>query len=54
VHRRLRAAFAADGDGVGALLAAVRAGTLDPYSAAVRILADAGALGALLARGTHG
>jgi LAO/AO transport system kinase len=54
VHRRLRAAFAADGDGVGPLLAAVRAGTLDPYSAAVRILADAGALGALLAKGTHG
>jgi LAO/AO transport system kinase len=53
VHRRLRAAFAAGDDGVGRLVAAVRSGSLDPYAAAVEILADPAALGALLARGTH-
>ena len=53
VHRRLRSAFAAGDDGVGPLLAAVRSGSLDPYAAAVKILADPAALGALLARGTH-
>jgi len=50
VQRRLHAAIAGDQDGLGALLADVRAGAVDPYAAAVRILADPKALGALLAR----
>jgi LAO/AO transport system kinase len=54
VQRRLHAAIAGDHDGLGALLADVRAGAVDPYAAAVRILADPKALGALLARrGAH-
>ena len=55
VQRRLRAAFAADRDGMGPLLADVRSGAVDPYSAAVQILADPIALGVLLAqRGKDG
>jgi LAO/AO transport system kinase len=55
VQRRLATGFATPHDGVGPLLAAVRTGALDPYSAAVRILADPAALAALLARdGGHG
>jgi LAO/AO transport system kinase len=50
VQRRLRSAFAADQDGLGPLLAAVRSGRVDPYAAAVQILADPNALGALLSR----
>ena len=55
LQRRLQAGFAAPRDGVGPLLDEVRAGTLDPYTAAVRILSDPAALTALLARdGPHG
>jgi LAO/AO transport system kinase len=50
VQRRLRVAFAAERDGLGPLLADVRSGAVDPYAAAVQILADPRALGALLAR----
>jgi serine/threonine protein phosphatase 1 len=52
LERRLRAGFTTTPDGLGPVLAAVRSGTLDPYTAAVRILGDAGALGTLLARGS--
>lgn len=51
LERRLREGFATSQDGVEPVLAAVRSGTLDPYTAAVRILGDATALGTLLARG---
>jgi LAO/AO transport system kinase len=54
VQRRLRASFAATQDGVGPLLAAVRAGTVDPYAAAVQILRDPELLGRLLTGGTRG
>ena len=55
VQRRLHAAFAAEHDGVGPLLAAVRSGSVDPYSAAVQVLSDPSVLGVLLAqRGPHG
>ena len=55
VQRRVRAAFDAGRDGVGALLERVRSGALDPYSAAVQLLGDPSALGALLAqRGKDG
>jgi LAO/AO transport system kinase len=48
VERRLHAGLAAGADGLGPVLDAVRDGTVDPYSAAVRILDDPAALGALL------
>jgi len=55
VQRRVQAAVATPRDGMRPLLDQVRAGTLDPYSAAVRILADPVGLAALLARGdAHG
>jgi LAO/AO transport system kinase len=50
--RRLRDGIAAADDGIGPILSSVRSGTLDPYSAAVRILGDPKALGALLKRET--
>ena len=55
LQRRLQAAFAAEQDGVGPLLAAIRSGAVDPYSAAVQVLSDPSVLGVLLAqRGPHG
>ena len=55
VHRRLRTAFDGNLDGVGPLLAAVRSGAVDPYSAAVQVLSDPSVLSALLAqRGSNG
>jgi LAO/AO transport system kinase len=55
LQRRLHAAFAAEHDGVGPLLAAVRSGSVDPYSAAVQVLSDPSVLGVLLKqRGPHG
>jgi len=48
--RRVRDGVGAPTDGLGPLLASVRAGTLDPYSAAVRILGDPTALAALVGR----
>jgi LAO/AO transport system kinase len=51
LERRLRAGFTGAADGLGKLLADVRSGTVDPYAAAVRILADPKALDALLTRG---
>jgi LAO/AO transport system kinase len=52
--RRVRDGVGAAADGLGPLLASVRAGTLDPYSAAVRILADPSALAALVGRRPSG
>jgi LAO/AO transport system kinase len=52
--RRLRDGIATAADGVAPILSSVRSGALDPYSAAVRILGDATALGALFQRGPRG
>jgi LAO/AO transport system kinase len=49
VQRRLRAGFAAPQDGLVPMLADVRAGTIDPYTAAVRILGDPTMLDRLVA-----
>jgi LAO/AO transport system kinase len=54
LHRRVRAALAETGNGLAPLLADVRAGTVDPYAAAVRILADQAALRALLGKDDGG
>ncbi len=54
MQRRLRAGFAGADDGIAPVLAAVRAGTVDPYAAAVRILGDPSTLGALVLRGSRG
>jgi LAO/AO transport system kinase len=51
LERRLREGFTATPDGLGPVVADVRSGALDPYTAAVRILGDPQALGRLLARG---
>ncbi len=48
MRRRLESGLVADANGVGALLASVRRGEVDPYSAALRILADGDALAALV------
>ena len=48
--RRLERALGTAGDGVGPLLEAVRSGTVDPYTAALRILDDVSTLERLLAR----
>ena len=50
LRRRLEHGLGASVDGVGAVLEAVRGGTLDPYSAALRILDDARTLEALLGK----
>jgi LAO/AO transport system kinase len=52
VRRRLEQGLAVSGDGTASLVADVRAGRLDPYTAALRILDDARTLGALLRRRT--
>src|SRR5262245_21708324 len=44
VRRRLEARLETDANGLGALLESVRSGALDPYSAALRILENDGAL----------
>ncbi len=54
VRRRLHAGLAGAEDGVAPVLDAVRAGTIDPYAAAVRILGDPALLGTLVTRGTRG
>src|SRR5262245_36086252 len=48
LRRRLETWLHADRDGVAALLASVRSGEVDPYSAALRVLADEQALAALM------
>ncbi|HXJ34179.1 MAG TPA: methylmalonyl Co-A mutase-associated GTPase MeaB [Candidatus Eisenbacteria bacterium] len=48
LHRRVREGLASDG--LASLVESVRAGTMDPYTAATRILADPQALAALLAK----
>jgi LAO/AO transport system kinase len=48
MRRRLQAWLSADRDGVAALVASVRSGEVDPYSAALRVLADREALVALV------
>jgi LAO/AO transport system kinase len=50
LRRRLERGLGASGDGLGPLLEAVRGGTVDPYSAALRILEDASTLEGLLGR----
>jgi LAO/AO transport system kinase len=51
VERRLRTGLSAPQDGVAPVIAAVRAGTIDPYAAAVQILADPALLALLVTRG---
>jgi LAO/AO transport system kinase len=51
LRRRLEAGLGAASNGLGPLVAAVRDGSLDPYSAALRILGDADALGRLVGAG---
>jgi LAO/AO transport system kinase len=51
VERRLRTGLSAAQDGVAPVIAAVRAGTIDPYAAAVQILADPALLALLVTRG---
>jgi hypothetical protein len=48
MRRRVETRLGADADGFGALLASVRQGEVDPYSAALRILADGDALASLV------
>jgi len=50
LRRRLEAGVGGALDGVGVLVEQVRSGAVDPYSAALRILADHGALEALVGR----
>jgi LAO/AO transport system kinase len=50
LRRRLAAGLGADADGLGVLLDEVRAGRVDPYSAALRILEDVRTLQSLLGR----
>jgi LAO/AO transport system kinase len=50
LHRRLAQGLGAAADGLGPLLAAVRGGEVDPYSAALRILEDTSTLAGLLGR----
>jgi LAO/AO transport system kinase len=54
IERRLHAGVAAGANGIAPVLDAVRAGTVDPYAAAVRILDDPTALGAILGGRRHG
>jgi LAO/AO transport system kinase len=48
MHRRLEAGLIADPNGIGLVVESVRSGHVDPYSAAMRILADDDALAALV------
>jgi LAO/AO transport system kinase len=48
VRRRLEAGLIADANGLGALVESVRRGSVDPYSAALRILGDDAALAMLV------
>ncbi len=48
MRRRLEARLVSDPNGLGSLLASVRSGRLDPYSAALRILEDDDALATLV------
>jgi LAO/AO transport system kinase len=48
VRRRLEARLETDANGLGALVESVRSGAIDPYSAALRLLADDDALAALV------
>src|SRR5215470_11355135 len=48
MHRRLEAGLIADPNGIGSVVESVRSGRVDPYSAAMRILADDDALAALV------
>jgi LAO/AO transport system kinase len=48
MRRRLEARLATDPDGLGKLVASVRSGDVDPYSAALRILEDDEALATLV------
>jgi LAO/AO transport system kinase len=48
MRRRLEAWLLAERDGSGALVASVRRGEIDPYSAALRVLHDRDALAALI------
>ncbi len=50
LRRRLEQGLGGSGDGLGALLDAVRAGAVDPYTAALRILDDVPTLERLLGR----
>src|SRR5262249_16415935 len=50
LRRRLERGLGASADGLGPLLDAVRAGNLDPYTAALRILDDVPTLERLLGR----
>ena len=50
LRRRLERGLGGSGDGVGALVEAVRGGDIDPYTAALRILEDAPTLESLLGR----
>jgi LAO/AO transport system kinase len=50
LRRRLAVGLDTGGDGLGPVMDAVRGGTLDPYTAALRILNDARTLNALLMR----
>jgi LAO/AO transport system kinase len=54
VQRRLHAGLSVPQDGVAPVLEAVRAGTIDPYAAAVQILADPALLSLLVTRGARG
>jgi GTPase len=49
IHRRLRTRLETDGVALRAVVESVRTGTLDPYTAAVRVLADPATLADLLA-----
>jgi LAO/AO transport system kinase len=50
LHRRLARGLGTAGNGVGPVLDAVRGGTLDPYTAALRILEDVSTLETLIAK----
>ncbi len=48
MRRRLEAGLIADPNGLGSIVESVRDGRVDPYSAALRILENDGALAALV------
>jgi LAO/AO transport system kinase len=52
LHRRLARGLGAAADGLGTLVASVREGAVDPYTAALRILEDRRTLEGLLTRGS--
>ncbi len=51
LRRRLETGLGAATGGVGELLAAVRAGSIDPYTAALRVLGDPAMLAGLVGLG---